>query len=155
MSAHSSSLFVQQHNQLVPSMQQLVSQVRTDQELWRTTTLQELDRVRTSLKSFDQVQEQRWEELRTRHQHDLDHVTQQHSTVLHQIEDIAIRASTTIEPMVHQHGILMTDVSTTVQDHTQKLAAMQDETTIHPRNVEQLLEHSQQSLNTLSFKLQK
>jgi hypothetical protein len=35
------------------------------------------------------------------------------------------------------------------------LAAMQDETTIHQRNVDQLLEHSQQSLTTLSFKLQK
>jgi hypothetical protein len=35
------------------------------------------------------------------------------------------------------------------------LAGTQDETTIHQRNVDQLLEHSQQSLNTLSFKLQK
>jgi hypothetical protein len=86
-------------------MQQLVSQVRTDQELWRATTLQEVDRVRTSLKTFDQVQEQRWEGLRTTHQIDLDHVTQQHSTILHQIEDIALHVSTMIEPMVHQHTV--------------------------------------------------
>jgi hypothetical protein len=95
----------EQYNQLDPSMQQLVSQVRTDQELWRTTTLQELDRVRMSLKTLDQVQEQRWEGLRTTHQHDMDHVTQQHSTVVHQIEDIALRVSTKIEPMVHQHTV--------------------------------------------------
>jgi hypothetical protein len=143
------------YNQLEPPMQQLVSHVRTDQQLWHTTTLQEVDRVRMSLKTFDQVHEQRWEELRTTHQNDLDHVTQQHSTILHQIEDIALRASTTIEPMVHQHGILMTDLSATVHDHTQKLAALQDETTIHQRNVDQLLEHSQQSLNTFIIQVTK
>jgi hypothetical protein len=46
----------EQYNPLDPSMQQLVSQVRTELELWHTTTLQELDRVRMSLKTSDQVQ---------------------------------------------------------------------------------------------------